>query len=112
MKKVLGCLVLVCLLVLVTACGGKSNALVGTWEGKTNDGLKTTFEFKKGGDVKYSNEYGFDSEGTYEIDGNMVTINLKTWSEAKKYKFEVKDKKLSLTAQDQFSPSYKDMAKK
>lgn len=111
MKKVLVCLVAVLSLVIVTGCG-KSNKLVGTWEGKTNDGLKTTFEFKKGGDVKYSNEYGFDSEGTYEIDGNMVTINLKTWSQAKKYKFEVKNKKLSLTATDQFSPSYKDMAKK
>ena len=111
MKKVLVCLVAVLSLVIVTGCG-KSNKLVGTWEGKTNDGLETTFEFKKNGDVNYKNEYGFDSEGTYEIDGNIVTINIKTWSQAKKYKFEVKDKKLSLTAQDQFSPSYKDMIKK
>lgn len=112
MKKVLVCLVAVLSLVIITGCGSKGNKLVGTWEGETNDGLKTTFEFKKGGDVSYKNEYGFDSEGTYEIDGEIVTINLKSWSEAKKYKFEVKDEKLSLTAQDKLAPSYTDMIKK
>ena len=110
MKKILACLVLVLSLVLVTGCG-KNSPLVGKWDGKTNDGLKTTFEFKKGDKVSYSNEFGINSEGTYKIKDDIVTISLETWSEAKEYKFEVKDKKLSLTAQDQYSPSYKDMKK-
>lgn len=111
MKKLVICLVAVFSLLLITGCG-KSNKLVGKWDGATNDGLKTTFEFKKNGDVSYSNEYGFNSEGTYKIKDDVVTITLKSWSEAKEYKFEVKDNKLSLTAQDKYSPSYKDMSKK
>ena len=111
MKKIIICLVALLSLVLITGCGSKKNELVGTWKGETNDGLKTTLTFKKNGDIKYENEYGFDSEGTYEIEDEIVTINLKSWSETKKYKFEIKDKKLSLTAQDKYSPSYTDMAK-
>lgn len=111
MKKFLMSVVAVFALVLVVGCG-KGNALVGTWEGATNDSLKTTFTFEKGDKVSYENEFGIKSEGTYKIDGNKVTINLKSWDKEKVYKFEVKDKKLSLTATDQYSPSYKDMIKK
>ena len=110
MKKVLFCLVLVCTLVLATACGG--NKLVGTWEGDSNDGLKTTFIFAKDGKVTYKNEYGFDSKGTYEVKDNKVTISLKSWDEKKVYKYEIKDGKLKLTATDKYSPSYNSMTKK
>jgi len=112
MKKIVICLVALLSLILVTGCGSKKSELVGTWDGETVDGLKTTLTFKKNGDVKYENEFGFDSEGTYKIKGEIVTISLKSWNEAKKYKFEIKDKKLSLTAQDEYSPSYKDMVRK
>lgn len=111
MKKIVICLVTLLSIVLITGCGSKTNELVGTWKGATNDGLKTTFTFKKNGDVKYDNEYGFTSEGTYEIKDEIVTISLKSWDAAKKYKFEIKDKKLSLTAQDKYSPSYTDLVK-
>ena len=112
MKKVLICLVAVLSLVLVTGCGAKSSPLVGKWDGETNDGMKTTFEFKKGDKVSYSNEYGIKADGTYKIKDDVVTIKLDTWDKEKEYKFEIKDKKLSLTAQDKYSPSYKDMEKK
>ena len=111
MKKIIVCLVAVLSLVLVTGCG-KSSPLIGKWEGKTNDGMKTTFEFKKKDKVSYSNEYGINSEGTYKVKDDIVTISLEAWSQDKEYKFEVKNNKLSLTAQDKYSPSYKDMEKK
>ena len=110
MKKVLFSILLVCSVFFLTACG--SNKLIGTWEGETNDGLKTTFTFEKKNVVKYENEFGFSSEGTYEIKDDIVTIELKLWSEKKEYKFEIKDKKLYLTATDKYSPSYKGMTKK
>lgn len=108
MKKVL--LVLVSVLILV-GCG-KTNALVGKWNGDTEDGMNTTFVFEKNGDVKYDNEYGFDSKGTYKVKGDEVTITLESWSDSKVYKYEVKGKKLTLTATDKLSPSYKSMTKK
>ena len=111
MKKILGTLVTVCFLFLVVGCG-KSNKLVGTWEGATQDGLKTTFVFNKDNTVKYDNEYGFNSTGKYEIKDSKVTITLESWSQPKVYEFEVKNGKLSLTATDQYSPSYKDMKRK
>ena len=108
MKKLLVVLVSVLLLV---GCGKKA-PLVGTWNGDTQDGLNTTFIFEKNGDVQYKNEYGFDSEGTYKIDGDEVTITLKSWDQAKVYKFKVEGKKLKLTATDKYSPSYESMTKK
>ncbi len=110
MKKFLFSLVLVCSLLLVTACGG--NKLVGTWVGDSNDGLKTTFEFKKDGKVSYKNEYGFDSKGTYEVKDDKVTIKIESWDKEKVYKYEIKDGKLKLTATDKYSPSYNSMTKK
>lgn len=110
MKRFLVCLVAVISIFLVTGCG--KNAIVGTWEGTSNDGLKTTFEFKNDGKVAYDNEYGFNSTGTYKLKGSTITIKLETWEKEKEYKFEIKNNKLSLTAQDDYSPSYKDMKKK
>ena len=111
MKKFLMSVVAVFALVLVVGCG-KSNGLVGTWKGATNDGLETTFTFEKGDKVSYENQYGIKSEGTYKIDGDKVTINLKSWDQEKVYKFEISGKKLNLTATDKYSPSYKNMEKK
>ena len=67
MKKYLLSIVTFFALVLVVGCGSKSNALVGKWNGKTNDGLETTFTFEKNGKVAYENQFGIKSEGTYEI---------------------------------------------
>lgn len=111
MKKILYSLILVVGVFALVGCG-KTNKLIGTWEGKTNDGMSTTFTFKKGDKVEYSNEYGFNSTGTYTIKGSEVTIKLESWDKEKVYKFEVKDKKLSLTASDNLSPSYAEMVKK
>ena len=111
MKKYVVSIVAVISLFLVVGCG-KSNKLIGKWDGKTNDGLKTTSEFKKDGTVNYDNEYGFDSTGTYKIEDNKVTISLESWDKDKVYEFEIKDNKLTLKATDQYSPSYSNMTKK
>lgn len=112
MKKFLMSVVAVFALVLVVGCGSKKSPLVGKWSGATTDNLKTTFTFEKGDKVAYENEFGIKSEGTYKVDGEKVTIKLKVWDKEKVYKFEVKSNKLSLTATDKYSPSYKDMEKK
>ena len=92
------------------------NDLVGTWEGETTGGLKTTFVFENGGTVKYENTYGAESvsTGTYEINNNVVTIKLESWDKEKEYTFDIKDGKLSLTRQEQdhLCPNYIDMIKK
>ncbi len=111
MKKYLLNSLIVFTLILVVGCG-KSNKLVGTWNGSTLDGLETTFVFKKNGSVEYKNQFGINSEGTYKIDGDKVTISLKSWDDDKVYDFSIKDNKLSLTATDKYSPSYKEMIKK
>ena len=95
-KKLLLISVLFVSLFVFAGCGGSDNELVGTWKGLT-DGesrdmqIETTFTFKSGGDVVYSNEFGLESIGTYE--------------------FKVDKEKLSLTATDVYSPSYSEMTK-
>ena len=111
MKKYFVSIIAVVSLFLVVGCG-KTNKLIGTWNGKTNDGLKTTFEFKKDGTVNYDNEYGFISTGTYQIKDNKVTISLESWDKEKVYEFIIKENKLNLTATDKYSPSYDGMTKK
>lgn len=111
MKRFLICMVAIVSIFLVTACGSK-NDLIGTWEGKTTDGLKTTMTFKDKDKFEYKNEFGFESTGTYKVKDDIVTLSLKEWDKDKEYKFEIKDKKLSLTAQDKYSPNYKDLEKK
>ena len=110
MKKIFGALVTVCFLFIVVGCG-KSNKLVGKWEGATEDGLKTTFVFNKDNTVSYENEYGFDSIGKYEIKDNKVTISLESWSDDKVYEFKVDGKTLDLVSTDKYSPTYKGMKK-
>ena len=110
-KKFIFALLTIVALFTITGCG-KKNVLLGTWEGKSDANIKTTFIFEKEGKVKYDNEFGADSTGTYEIKEDIVTIELKSWTKKKEYKFEVKDNKLTLTAQDSLSPSYKNMTKK
>ena len=115
MKKYLLVLTLIVSVVFLTACGS-SNELEGTWKGLTDgesrdNQIETTFVFKSGGEVEYSNEYGIKGNGTYEIKDDVVNIKLNTWDQAKDYKFKVDGDKLSLTATDVYSPSYSELKK-
>jgi uncharacterized protein (TIGR03066 family) len=95
---------------LVTACG--KSTIIGEWEGAADDGLKVAFEFKADGTVAYSNEYSFSSTGTYKVKGSKVTIKLESWEKEKEYKFKIEKNKLSMTAQDDYSPNYTDLNRK
>ena len=98
-------------LTILTGCN--FDTIVGTWEGATQNGIKTTFTFGKDGNVTYSNEYGIESEGTYELKENgIITITLQSWEKPKEYRYEVKNNKLNLRASDNYSPSYIEMEKK
>ena len=115
-KKYLLLTILFVSLFVFVGCGKSDNELVGTWKGLT-DGesremqIETTFEFKSNGNVSYSNEYGIDSTGTYEIKENKVDIKLESWDKTKTYEFKVENDKLSLKATDVYSPSYSEMVK-
>ncbi len=108
MKKVLVGLVLCLSLVFITGCG--SDKLKGAWSGESNDGLKSTFTFDGKGEVTYKNDY-YENNGTDTIEYNKVTIK-DVFSDNKTYEFKIEDEKLSLTATDNYSPSYKDLEKK
>ena len=110
MKKTLLSFVAAFFVLLLVGCG-KSNKLIGKWTGKTNDGLKTTWVFEKKDVVKYENEFGIKSNGTYKITDNIVTISLESWSNPIDYEFDIHDGKLYLTAQNKYSPSYDGLTK-
>lgn len=108
-KKIVLSLLTVLSLFMVIGCG-KKDAIKGTWEGKSNDGIEVTFTFKDG-NFTYKNAYA-TVEGEYSIKDNNVTMNSEDWSKEKIYNYEIKDKKLTLTATDKISPSYTDLEKK
>ena len=115
-KKYLLILTLFVSLFVLVGCGGKDNALVGKWQGYSDDGKEygeqeAIFEFKSDDTVSFVSGYGIEGNGTYEIKEDIVSIKLDSWEKAKDYKFEVKDNKLSLKAQDEYSPSYSEMVK-
>ena len=113
MKKYFGLLLIVICVLTLTACGkSESNKLIGTWTGISSGNINTTYTFKKDLTVDFDDEYGFyPSSGTYEINEDVVTIKLDSWSESKQYRFEIKDGKLSLMAISAYMPSYPEMTK-
>lgn len=109
MKKVLVGIVLCLSLFVVTGCGG--DKLKGTWSDAEKDELKAVFIFDGSGKVTYDNQFVGEKEGEYTIKEDKVTIK-GVWADNKTYKFTIKDNKLSLTATDNYSPSYKNLKKK
>ena len=114
-KKILLVFVLFISIFVLVGCGKEKSELVGTWKGLTDgesrdNQIETTFVFNEDGTAEYSNEFGITSTGTYEIDGNKVTIKLTVWE--KVYEFKITDNKLTLTTDDILSPTYTDMGRK
>ncbi len=102
--------VLLVVLFLVTACS--SNRIVGKWIDTNEDNIETIFEFKNDGEVLYTNSDGVEVAGTYNLDGDLIIINLEIWSKPIEYKFFIEDEKLTLTSNDDYSPSYINMEKR
>ncbi|MDL2220810.1 DUF5640 domain-containing protein [Eubacteriales bacterium OttesenSCG-928-N14] len=105
-KVVLGILLLAAMMLTMVACGGSSNdALSGTWEGTYEDGAATwTFDGK--GKCTLTNVFSSDLKGSYTIDGEDVSIKLDDWENAKLYHYKIDGSKLTLTADDAYSPNY------
>lgn len=110
-KYMLMLLLFVCL--FLVGCDDK-NSIVGTWSGVSDDSLSmnVTFSFKSSskGDCSYKNSY-FETKGTCIIEGDTITMEMEDWSNPKVYKFVINDGKLSMTANDSYSPNYKDLVK-
>lgn len=117
-KRSLIILTLFISLFLFVGCGKKENELIGTWEGHSNEveeqyQMGATFIFETDGKVTYKNSYGTNATGKYVIkEDHIVSIEVSAWDKAKEYKYKIEDGKLSLTAQDQYSPSYVGLEKK
>lgn len=109
MKKYL---VLILLIFAVALGCSKKDPIVAEWEGKSNDGISTTFEFKSDGKLTYKNEFGVEGTGTYEVKEDKVTMKLSNWEKEKVYTFKVDGDKLSLERISEYDPEYKEMTKK
>ncbi len=92
----------------MTACGGGGGGgdeLKGTWTGRSED-MEVTWIFDGKGGCKMENEFGFKDEGTYELSGNAITIELSKWDEALGYTYKIDGSHMSLVAVDSIRPSY------
>jgi hypothetical protein len=92
----------------MTACGGGGGGgdeLKGTWTGRSQD-MEVTWIFDGKGGCKMENEFGFKDEGTYELSGNAITIELSIWDEALGYTYKIDGSHMSLVADESIRPSY------
>ncbi len=113
MKKLIPLLLLLAMLLTLAACGG-GDALKGTWvdKGSEEGDVEKTWVFNGRGVARFQvPEWRTDSEGTYSVDGDTVTIMMPAWDEEKVYEFRLEGDSLTLTATDEYSPSY-DMVRK
>ena len=113
MKKAIAlflALTLVFGIALLAGCGGKSgDALKGTWEGVLSDGgidTDISWVFDGKGGLKFSNGYYDKQPGTYKITGDKVELNVDGWENPIVYSFTVEGKKLTMTADNGYSPKY------
>ena len=94
----------------MTACGGGGGGgggdeLKGTWAGRSQD-MEVTWTFDGKGGCKMENEFGFKDEGTYELSGNAITIDMSEWGEALGYTYKIDGSHMSLVADESIRPSY------
>ena len=68
--------VLAFLLMAVLLVGCSKDPIIGTWEGKSNDGIKTTFTFKSGDKMVFANEYGFEKEKHIRLMAIRLILNM------------------------------------
>ena len=103
MKKFTKKLVVVlCLMMLATAmvgCGGKTDAVTGSWKQTDEVDGNWTFTFSDGSKVKFVGETaGFESEGTYKLDetNKKLTVTLEKWDAPKEFDYTLDGNTLDL----------------
>ena len=103
--KILTLLLTLSLFFALAACGsGNKDVLAGTWTEDDPDFGLTTWKFDGKGGCSLSTDF-FDQEGSYEIAGDNVTIDMELWESPNVYEYTVGDGTLSLEGSE-FAPSY------
>lgn len=111
MKKIFISLITICMIFIITGCG-KKDPLIGTWEGKNNDGRNTIFTFKKDNKINFDNGL-VKLDGTYSTKGDTLTIKIEAWQKDRNYIFKIENNTLNLTPKDNDGmPTYKKLIKK
>ena len=108
MKKFLALVMILAMgICVLTACGGKKDALSGTWVEENNTDYGTvTWDFDGSGKCSLKNDY-FSGDGEYTIkDDSTVNIKIDIWDAAKDYTYEISGDELKLTDPTGVAPNY------
>ncbi len=108
-KMLISILLVLMLGLALVGCGGGSSGdpLKGKWEGESDDGIVTTWNFDGNGACKMENEFGAKVEGTYTVEDNILMMQMTDWDEANKYEITLNDGKLSIKNVDEsYRPNY------
>lgn len=81
--------------VILTACGGKKDAVAGTWSADLGVDGVVTWTFDGKGSCTMENPY-MKQEGTYSLDGDQMTVQLELWEKEKLYTFSVDGDSLTM----------------
>jgi predicted small secreted protein len=100
-------LVLVIGFTLLAGCGGGGgDVLKGTWSGTYEDG-DATWTFDGSSKCKLTTVFLDKEPGKYTIKNDTeMDITIDIWGEAKTYFYKIEGSRLTLTANDSFSPNY------
>ena len=105
MKKTLMLITVLACVFMFIGCGDKSDVLKGTWVGTYEDG-DATWTFDGKGKCTLDNVLGEPMDGTYTIEDKSVNIKIDVWDTPTLYHFEIKDNKMTLKADNNYSPNY------
>ena len=94
MKKLLALFLTAVTLLTFTACGSK-DALAGTWSAEIEYDGVITWTFDGKGKCTMENSF-MKQDGTYNIDGDQLTVTLQSWSEPSTYTFSVDGDSLTM----------------
>jgi len=91
---------------LFAGCGGSGDVLKGTWQGTYEDG-DATWIFDGSGKCNLTTVFLDKKPGTYTIaNETKVDINIDGWEAPITYSYTINGSKLTLTANDPYSPNY------
>ena len=103
MKKItkkLALLLCVCMLAgVLCACGGKTDAITGTWKQTDEIDGDWTWTFSDGSKAKlHGDTTGFDGEGTYTLDetNKKLKVKIEGWTDEKEYDYTLNGDTLDL----------------
>ena len=90
--------VLMVLVLLMAACGGKSNGVVGSWA-MEESGFEIVYKFEDGGKFSMSMS-GVSVDGEYKVDGDKLTLIMADEEAVFDYKVDGNELKLSIEGEE------------